>query len=413
MDEWAKIAWLHRRAGFGLRPDEIEPALENGADAELQELVTRGITESDPWEELDLDPERPESRPEAVRAWLLNLLDTDDVFVARRTFLLHGWLVSSMAKVNRPDAMVDQIRLYRNQGGQSYPDLLRAVTTDRAMLFYLDGRTSTGTEPNENYARELMELFALGVGGYTEDDVKAAAAALTGWTLNRGSPTAIFRPFRHDDSPQALLGVDGVNDVDTVIDAVVGDPSHAPFVARTIVGEFLGDPDSPVMANAVEVVAAEYEAAGHQLDSTIATALALGLDGTTEPLVTAPVPWLVAAFRSTGAPVRSLFSRRGFIQAMGQVPFFPPNVAGWPGGTAWFTSSSLVARTNVAAAIATNTSPGAPIRIASDDVDLELLARLLGLGEPFSASTSAALTAASDPVERLTLALVSPENLLS
>ena len=111
------------------------------------------------------------------------------------------------------------------------------------MLVYLDGRTSTAEAPNENYGRELLELFALGVGNYTEDDVQAAARALTGWVVARRFDSARFVPGRHDRTPQTLLGVDGVTDVDSVIEAVVAHPAHPRFVARRIVREYLGDPD--------------------------------------------------------------------------------------------------------------------------------------------------------------------------
>ena len=182
-----RVAWLARRAGFGAHASELPEEPVDGDDAIDALMAAPATTPADPWDGLDLDPQDG-GRAEAVRAWVLRLLDSPTPFLDRRTLMLHGWIVNGVDKVP-PPLMVDQIRLFMEIGGESYPELLRRVTTDASMLVYLDGRTSTGTEPNENYARELLELFALGVGTspdgsdqpYTEDDVVAAARALTGW----------------------------------------------------------------------------------------------------------------------------------------------------------------------------------------------------------------------------------------
>lgn len=368
---------------------------------------------ADPWAGLDLDPESG-GRRQAVVGWIQHLLVTERPFEDRRTWMLHGWLVSSLGKVPAPELMVEQIRLYSQSGGGSFPELLRAVTVNRAMLVYLDGRTSTGDAPNENYGRELLELFALGVGNYSEDDVKAAASALTGWVVGPNLPDARFVPFRHDDTPVTLLGVDGVHDVDSVIDAVAGHPEHPRFVARRVVEEYLGDPDQATMVGVVDELAEVYVESGAQLDQLIGAALRLGIAGMSTPLVAAPIPWLLAAARATGAePARLFRTVQGRVRELGQLPLLPPSVAGWPTGAEWFTASSLIARTNVAAALAAAAGSGEPVRVSAEDRDLDLLAQQLGLPEPFLPSTAVALRREDDPVNRLTLALVSPENLLT
>ncbi len=417
MDERQRVAWLHRRAGFGLHPDALSAAAARGAIAELDRLFdpdAAGVpADPDPWADTDLDPDNG-GRRNIVVDWLRHLVATRRPYRSRRTWLLHGWLVSGLGKVPVPEFMVDQLRLYAAAGGGSYPDLLRAVTTDRAMLVYLDGRTSTADAPNENYGRELLELFALGVGNYTEADVLAAANALTGWVVGPRLATARFVPSRHDGSPQTLLGVDGVRDVDSVVDAIVGHPAHPRFVAERIVAELLGDVADPSLGGVVEELAAAYVAADMHLDPVVRRALELGLGGARTPLVVAPVPWLVGALRATAADPRDL-GRDGpdRFRAMGQVPMIPPDVSGWPRGIDWFTASSLVARTNLAAAIAAGTAASQPVRVALDDGDLDALAEHLGLVEPFTAATAAAIRGAGDPTESLALALISPENLLS
>ncbi len=214
MDDRQAVGWLHRRAGFGLHPDDLALAVDRGPTEELHRLLRpddHGIpAQSDPWDGLDLDPEN-NGRPQAVLGWMRRMFATQRPFEDRRTWMLHGWLVSSMDKVNAPDVMVEQIRLFATDGGGDYPDLLRSLTVNRAMLVYLDGRTSTGEAPNENYGRELLELFALGVGNYTEDDVQAAARALTGWVTARRFEESRFVPRRHDDTPSTPSRVCGVS----------------------------------------------------------------------------------------------------------------------------------------------------------------------------------------------------------
>ncbi len=416
-DERTAVAWLHRRAGFGLHPDELDNAVARGVDTEMFRLTTseRIGDPPDPWSDIEFDPDDPGTgRRQAIAGWFEHLVATERPHADRLTWVLHGWLVSSLQKVVRPELMVRQIGLFMRSGGGDFADLLREITVDPAMLVYLDGRTSTGGSPNENYGRELLELFSLGVGNYTEDDVRAASRALTGWVVEPSSGDVFLAPRRHDDSPQTLLGVDGVRDVDTVVEAIVTHPAHARFVAERIAREYLGDPADPVLDGVVDDLAAAYEAGGRRLDTTVIRALELGLDGATTPLVVAPVPWVVNAMRSCGVRLIDLgpdTARR--VPELGQVPMLPPNVAGWPSGQAWFAAGSLIARANVAAAIAAGTARSEPVWTSADDGDDDALARQLGLTEPFGPSTRAALRAATAPVDRLTLALISPENLLS
>ncbi len=415
MDDHQAVGWLHRRAGFGLHPDELDAAARRGPATEIDRLLRpddHGVPpQPDPWDGLALDP-GDGGRQEAIGGWLRRLASTERPLQDRRTWMLHGWLVSSLGKVNNPALMVEQIRLLAGSGGGSFPSLLRSMTTNRAMLVYLDGRTSTAAAPNENFGRELLELFALGVGNYTEEDVLAAARALTGWVVTRRSDAARFVPRRHDGSAQTLLGVEGVDDVDSVLDAVVAHPAHPRFVARRVVAEYLGDPDR--LGAAVDELAEVYDTADRALDPVIERALRLGLDGATTPHVLAPIPWLAMAVRATGVRLERLGRpARDRLRGTGQVPLLPPSVSGWPTGADWFTSSSIVARANLAALIAADTASGQPVRVALDDGDLDLVAVRLGLSEPFSNATAAAIDRESTPTARLTIALVSPENLLS
>ena len=344
MDERAAVAWLHRRTGLGLSPDELDAARARGIGPELDRMaVSDGAT--DPWAGLDVPVDPMATRAERVKvigAWIDHLATTTTPLLDRLAWTLHGWLVSSMDKVRSPAQMVGQIQILRAQGTGRFPDLLRAVATDPAMLFYLDGRDSTAAAPNENFSRELMELFSLGVGAYTEADVKAGARALTGWTVGRSDTRSSFRPRRHDDTPQRYLGQATVSDVDQVIAAVVAQPAHPAFVARRLAKEVLGTTDS----STVGAVAAAYEAGDRRLDAAVMAAARLGVAGDPAPVVLAPVPWLAMARRvhrrrppdrggrrgACGQPARSRCSPRTWPDGPTVRPGSPAPPS-WPGPT--------------------------------------------------------------------------------
>ena len=417
MDERDGVIWLHRRAGFGLSPSELREALGRGAGAELRRLIdpsgAGAPATTDPWDDslLPYDPQDQVSKVHSVAAWVEQMVLTEQPLVDRMALMWHGHFVSAIDKVRIARLMVDQVRLFRSSGLGSFRDLLRAVSIDPAMLVYLDLRTSTGSEPNENYARELMELFTLGEGQYSEADVKAGAVALTGWTLTLAAGLR-FAPRLHDDTPQTYLGVDGVHDLDTVIDAVMAHPAMPVFVASTVAAELLGDVDEGV----VQELAAAFTSSGFDVRTLVKATLEHGLAGESSPILLAPVPWLVQAMRMTGAPFPQGDLQRRFgqlLDAAGQMPMKPPNVAGWPGGAAWLGASSMVARANLAALVAA-AATDAGVLSAAGGSDPGRLAEALGLPSAgFSASTSAALAAVPSGRQRLAVALVAPEFLIA
>ena len=221
-DDQLAVTWLHRRAGFGLPAAELREAVTRGPVAELETLLAASAPSPDAWDDalLPYDPKDRASRQYAVNGWLSTMVATEQPLVDRVAWLWHGHFVSALDKVKIARLMVNQVRLFRTAGLGNFRDLLRAVTLDPAMLVYLDLRESTGRDPNENYAREMLELFTLGEGKFTEEDVQAGALALTGWTVQRGGGVQ-FVSRRHADVTLGYLGVDGVNDLDTAIDAVM------------------------------------------------------------------------------------------------------------------------------------------------------------------------------------------------
>jgi len=409
MDDNEAVAWLHRSAGFGLAPADLAAAVQRGPDKELDRLcdpAAAGIAApADPWDDaqLPLDSKSADARLHAVDMWLTSMVNSPQPLHDRMAWLWHGHFVSALDKVRIARLMVNQIRLFRSFGMGSFVNLLGAVTIDPAMLVYLDGRRSTGDSPNENYAREVMELFTLGVGNYDENDVQAAAKALTGWTIVADDGTAQYRPKRHDDRDQVFLGRTKVHNVDTVVAAISAQPAMPVFIARTMCQELLGTaPDA-----LVDKLAGEFAAAEFDIKTLVKSTLRAGLDGTRDPVVMEPVRWVVAAQRVTGAELKPRL-RLMWLRSAGQLPLVPPNVAGWPGGAAWFGTSAVVARANLAASVASATSTDAPI-LAAADAGGDLLAEQLGLTATFTASTAAVLAKAANARDRLALALCSPE----
>lgn len=424
VDDRTAIAWLHRRVGLGLAPGELDRLVPLGVDAVVERLLApdaNGVKkEPDPWAPLGLTYDRDNAREQAkaaIAAWIPAMAATPRPTESWLTWFWHGHFATSIAKVRFASLMVEQLRTFQRMGAGPFADLLRAVTTDPAMLVWLDGRENTRDTPNENFGREVMELFSLGVGSYGEADVAAAAGALSGWTLQRtDSATSRLVAKRHDDRPRTFLGQTGVSDVDGVIDAITAQPECPRFVAGRLASAVLGEAADDGL---VSDLTTTFRAADLDLGVLLRAVVEAGLarldsrTGDLPPVVVAPVPWLVAALRATGSrpKVKVLVAE---LRAAGQVPMSPPNVGGWPGGAAWLASSTTVARFNLAVEVAQATASDAPTRRAAAEGPDDELADLLGRPEGFGAATLAAVAEARrsngpEGVAPLTVALASPD----
>ena len=424
VDDRTAIAWLHRRVGLGLAPGELDGLVPLGVDAVVERLLAPGANgvdeQPDPWTPLGLTYDRDNARDQAkaaIAVWIPAMATTPRPTESWLTWFWHGHFATSIAKVRFASLMVEQIRLFQHMGAGPFADLLRAVTTDPAMLVWLDGRENTRNTPNENFGREVMELFSLGIGSYTEDDVAAAAGALSGWKLQRTEPvTAMLVANRHDDRPRTYLGNTGVQDVDGVIDAITAQPECSRFVAGRLADAVLGEAADDGL---ISDLAATFRAADLDLGVLLRAVVEAGLarlDGRPEdlpPVVVAPVPWLVAGLRATRSrPKDKVLAAE--LKAAGQVPMAPPNVGGWPGGAAWLGSSTTLARFNLAVAVAQATGADAPVRRAAAEGPDDELADLLGRPEGFGPATLAAVDDARRSggppgVAPLTVALASPD----
>lgn len=401
-DARVAIARLYRRAGFGLAPGELDALEALGVDAVVDRLVdpdAHGIpaAPADLWAGVELPPlDAAVGVQNAVFKWLDHLSTTERPFEEWMGWYWHGHLVSGIVEVGFPATLVEQLNLYRNQGLGPFRSLLRAATVDPAMLRYLNGDESTKAAPNENFARELLELFSLGIGNYTEDDIRAGAKALTGWKVDlvgEGTPedptrtVARFDPADHDDRPQRYLGVSGVHDVDTVIDAVVAQEACADFVTARFGTSILGPEADPAL---LRRLAGRFRDSDLDLRVLARGVLEATADGDVADLVIGPMPWLLAIQRATEAELDPM-ARYVALADAGHLPMWPPNVSGWHGGTTWLSSSTTALRYNLAGTVAAAAPESNPARQAAVAGDLALLADALGRPEGFSETTQQAL----------------------
>ncbi|MGL5852702.1 MAG: DUF1800 family protein, partial [Phycicoccus sp.] len=312
--------------------------------------------------------------------------------------------------VRSPSFVLGQNESLRRHALGGFAELAHAMAADPAMLVWLDGVRNTRKAPNENLARELMELFCLG-SGYTEADVKAAATALTGWVHERRTGTVRWTAERHATEPVTLFGRTASLDTRGVVDAVLARPESAPFVA-TRWWERLVSPEAPDEAALDRVLAAAGDArdTGAMLGAMVSDDAFAAAAGT---LVTGPVGWAVAAMRCLRVePDDDLLGRVvTALTRLGQVPFHPPSVGGWPQGRAWLSTSGLTGRAALARVLV-DRGDLAPVSSVSASARVEGAVRLLGLAEVAPRTSDHLSTLVDDPRALVAAALVAPENLV-
>ena len=227
-----EIAHLLRRTGFGPSEDELDSYAGLGFDAAVDRIL--GGLETPP-----TMPSRPLNvyLPGAIQtAWLERMRSSQTPLGEKLALFWHGHFATSIRKVDDPKLMWDQLGLFRTLGGGRFRDLVAAVSRDPAMIRWLDGNSNRKGAPNENYARELMELFTLGRGVYTETDVREAARSFTGWGAEVGG--FVFRKEFHDSGTKRVLGRSGDFDGEDVVDVITSRPECATFVSRKLIGFF-------------------------------------------------------------------------------------------------------------------------------------------------------------------------------
>lgn len=364
--DFAEARHLLNRTGFGASPRELArfaeldyeaavDALLDGARREPLTPAPRWVHEPPPDPRLRKGLSREERKRwrELLRErglelkawWYRELLETDSPLTERMTLFWHNHFTSDLRKARWPGLMHAQNRLLRRHALGDYRALLHAIARDPAMVLYLDSQSNRKGKPNENFARELLELFTLGEGHYTEADIQEAARAFTGWGIERRTGRFRFRPERHDDGPKTFLGSTGRFGGDELIDRILARPRAGEFIVEKLWREFvsLEEPDP----GEVRRLAALFRDGGYQLEPLLRALLlspAFRDPKRRGTLVKSPVDLLVGTLRTFSVPVADARPLAMAGRRLGQDLLDPPNVKGWAGGIAWISSDSLLAR---------------------------------------------------------------------
>ena len=357
----SQVAHLLRRAGFGASPETLDEFEALGLKGAVDRLVDYESVEDDVEERFKLFNLDLKKLTDLQRWWLLRMVYTRRPLQEKMTLFWHGLLTSASAKVGFPNPtpqnpdpphhMLNQHTFFREHAVDRFEALLMGVARDPAMMIWLDAQTSVKGKPNENFARELLELFSLGISGpdgqpnYTESDVREVARAFTGFGLDQGR--FVFRPNNHDAGSKTILGRTAPFDGAAVIKHIAGHPAAAYYLSRRLF-EFFVFPNPS--EHDVQPLVAEYTRTGGDVRAMLRVlfnAPVFYSPRAYRAQIKTPVDFVVGAVRALGVATDG-FQLPGVTTRMGQALFNPPNVAGWPGGAQWINSTTWMERLNFA-----------------------------------------------------------------
>ena len=392
-DQWdhLKAAHLLNRAGFGGTPANVESLVQSGMAASIRYLVDgpanpvpvpppewahpenlvqermAAVQQMQATLPADADAAtQAQAKKKAFQAnrrmqvqdlgdligwWLERMRESNDPLEEKMTLFWHGHFATSAIKVKNAYYMWRQNQTFREQARGNFNTLVKAMSRDPAMIIWLDLQQSRGAHPNENFAREVMELFTLGEGHYTEKDVTEGARAFTGYRIDPRDESFLFQPLQHDNTPKTMLGRNDILDGDQAIDTITAQPACARFMARKLWTFFAYEnpPDAIVEALAATMRAHRYEM--RPVLRQMFTSQEFYSAQSVREQIKSPVQWLVQTVRELEVTLPPRAPMIGALKQMGQVPFNPPNVKGWDGGRAWISTSTLLTRYNLAGAL--------------------------------------------------------------
>jgi uncharacterized protein (DUF1800 family) len=358
---------LFRRAGFGARRDELEAALAKGYDETVEELLH-------PEQQPDLDhdliwrywPDMKESRQidPSQSYWAYRMINTKRPLEEKMALFWHCLFATGFAKLNHAKVMLNQIATFRKHGLGNFRDMLVELSKDPAMIFWLDNQENTNDVHNENYGRELLELFSMGIGNYTEDDVKECARAFTGWTIKNPIPGALpfgrydwefeFRPDLHDYGQKTFLEETGNFDGTDIIDIIVKQRATADFVVKRLYLFFVADkPDQ----KAIDELAEVYFRSQYDIRAVMRALFmsdAFKSRRAYYAKVKSPAEHVIGTVRLVEDFTYPKWGIRDIAlecRYMGQDLLNPPSVEGWHVGKEWIDTGILVERINFAAGL--------------------------------------------------------------
>ncbi|HEX4432305.1 MAG TPA: DUF1800 domain-containing protein [Frankiaceae bacterium] len=423
------VTLLLRRAGFTPTRAEVDAAVARGPEGYVTDALTPGRpdpgAEATPPPKLDDPAElikelaksadqtqrkaaRKQVRKQSLELaawWIQRMVATKRPFTEKMAFFWHGHFATSVQKVRSPALMLAQQDIFRSKGLGGFDDLVLAVAQDPAMMRWLDTLRSSADDPNENFAREMFELFVLGHGNYSEQDVRQAARTFTGW---RWTPARGFRiaQRQHDDGVKTVLGSTGNLGGEDVIRLAVAQPASHRWIASRIWSRF-GAHAAPTDSVVADLLTSAPPRPLSDLFRAVLLSPALTSTPVRTGLVKQPVEWVVGAQRALGTalPARTVLTT---LNSLGQVPFAPASVGGWPEGMAWLSTSATDAKVTFAVALASAADLSA---IADEPASqrVDALADLLALDGWSQRSQRALAGASGDPARLAALGLISPE----
>ena len=372
----ALMAHLMRRAGFGANPEELERRVAQGYEATVEELIDPSESLLPADEDLlfrympSLETGGPVTDPGAAN-WLYHMINTQRPLEEKMAFFWHHVFATGNSKVDNDNHLTAQVKMFREHGMGNYGELLLQIAKNPAMIYWLDNNENHKRSPNENWGRELLELFSLGVGNYTEEDVFECARAFTGWTLGPKIPRVPnhrfffqfeFRPEEHDYGEKTFLGRTGAFNGEDIIQIILEQPACSRFIARHLYNFFVADEaqvpawdiEPPRDPAAIDLMAKTLVDHNYELKPVLR--LILNSDFFKRAMfqkVKSPIEVVVGTLRLTG-DLQGI--NRGIVPTakqsgyMGQSLHNPPSVEGWHTGPDWINSGAVVGRVNFVAA---------------------------------------------------------------
>jgi uncharacterized protein (DUF1800 family) len=352
---------LYRRAAFGATYTELQAALKAGPEETIAKLLAGG------WDQWDFD-----RKPEVVNTaesiaktnndgqlgpwWLLRMLRSPHPLQEKMTLFWHNHFATSNAKVQNARFMLDEYELLRKHALGSFGPLLQSISRDPAMMVWLDTKGSTKGNPNENYARELMELFSLGIGHYTEKDIREAARAFTGWDIVGAEP--VYRKDQHDAGDKTVIGRTGKWKGEDVIRICLEHEAMPLFIARKLFRSLVSE---TVLASKelIEPLALQFRKTNLDIGALVQTILSSNLffsPAAYRTCVKSPVEFALGIIRGLEGDMGTTALNAALGQ-LGQHLFHPPSVKGWDGGATWLNGQTLLFRQNLAMALTSTEDP--------------------------------------------------------
>lgn len=425
LSERALIARYFQRFAFGPKPGQFTEALKNGSAKTLSNILNsppNSPIAMPVFETLGPQPaigainraewglKMQSQRNQLVSWWLDQMVAVDNPFQERVVWFWHGHWATSMDKVIYANAMFQQNKIFREFGLGNFKLFARRMISDGALQYWLDNSSNTVKAPNENLARELMELFILGVNRYTEDDIKQAAKALTGYSLDRESGIVTFNAKKHDSTAQTILGRTSNFDGISLVDFLVDQDNCANFIAERLWFRFVSD-DNPLPDNAIQSAFKDRDIS--KAFNTLASHS--GISDEKNSMVKPPLEWFIAACRALnilpskiGKPETIL----SFLEKIAQKPLYPPNVGGWPAGEIWLTAANAQYRLALAQLIVSS-GDVTPISKLPAYSRVAAMADFLGIDQWSHRSKLALVASQTNTSQLIITALCAPEYLVS